>query len=655
MFSARALSRSLSRFPRRPPQNLLSVRLYTTGTQSSPQPGQNSYIQTSKTIAKVTGLLCLSSVVGIFVVGASILAHDAFTYNEKHVDRVPVNPLALHPERGGPKNLPVARVLVDDEEDEEAKLLAGKPRLVIIGGGWGAMGVLESLHPGDYHVTVVSTDTYTTFTPLLPSAAVGTVSVRSLIEPIRKVLARLRGHFVQGKAVDLVMSERLVEISAVSPDGSESNFYIPYDKIVIAVGSSSSTHGVPGLENCFQLKTIGDAQAIRRRIMDNFERASLPTTSPEERKRLLSFVVCGGGPTGVETAAEIYDFCQEDIMNYACIFPKICRKEVSIHVIQSREHILNTYSEAISKFAEDKFRRDQVDLITSARVAGVTPEHVLYTTRNAEGETEQHSIPTNFVLWSTGIAMNPFTQRVSSLLPNQVHKKAIEVDSHLRVNGAPIGEVYAIGDCATIETSLMSHFMELVDDADADKNGKIEFGEWEHMVVKIKERIPMAEDHLVKVKELFQLYDSDADDSLSLNELFKLLEEIGNRITSLPATAQVASQQGKYLGKKLHKLSRANPPVASSTPPASGNPNAIQLLSDETVSKPFKYFHLGTLAYIGNAAVFDFGKYSFMGGLVAMYAWRSIYWNEQVSARTRALLMIDWIVRGIWGRDLSRI
>ena len=101
---------------------------------------------------------------------------------------------------------------------------------------------------------------------------------------------------------------------------------------------------------------------------------------------------------------------------------------------------------------QDKFARDEVDLITSARVAGITPTHVLYTTRNANGETELHSIPSNFVLWSTGIAMNPFTQRVSSLLPNQVHKKAIEVDSHLRVNGAPKGEVYAIGDCATVST-----------------------------------------------------------------------------------------------------------------------------------------------------------------------------------------------------------
>jgi NADH dehydrogenase FAD-containing subunit len=83
-------------------------------------------------------------------------------------------------------------------------------------------------------------------------------------------------------------------------------------------------------------------------------------------------------------------------------------------------------------------------------VAGITPTHVLYTSRNAEGKAEQHSIPTNFVLWSTGIAKNPFTHRVSNLLPNQVHKKAIEVDSHLRVNGAPQGEIYAIGDCATV-------------------------------------------------------------------------------------------------------------------------------------------------------------------------------------------------------------
>ncbi|KAF9014039.1 pyridine nucleotide-disulfide oxidoreductase-domain-containing protein [Cyathus striatus] len=597
----------------------------------STTPPRHLFFQRARTAARWTGYLCLSSVVGLSVLTAGILVHDVFTYRDKHVDRVPINPLALHPERGGPKNLPIVRVQVDDEEDDECKILSDKPKLVVVGGGWGAMGVIDTLHPGDYHVTVVSAETFTTFTPLLPSAAVGTVQFRSLVEPIRKIIARLRGHFVNGKAVDLVMSERLLEVQTISAEGEKANIYIPYDKLIIAVGSTSSTHGVPGLEHCFQLKTIGDAKSIRRRIMDNFETASLPTTTPEERKRLLSFVICGGGPTGVETAAEIYDFCSEDIFNY---YPKICREEVSIHLIQSREHILNTYAEAISNFAEEKFKRDKVNLITSSRVAAITPEH--------------HTIPTNFVLWSTGIAMNPFTERVSNLLPNQVHKKAIEVDAHLRVKGAPTGEVYALGDCATIETSIVSHFMELVDEADQDKNGKIEFEEWEVMVKKIKQRIPMAEDHLIKVRELFQRYDLDGDNALTLNELVRLLEEIGKKITSLPATAQVAAQQGKYLGKKLHKLSRRRADLK-----ARGE-NAM-LAMDESVSKPFRYLHLGSLAYIGNAAVFDFGKFSWSGGLLAMYAWRSIYWNEQVGLRTRALLMIDWIIRGIWGRDLSRL
>ena len=107
---------------------------------------------------------------------------------------------------------------------------------------------------------------------------------------------------------------------------------------------------------------------------------------------------------------------------------------------------------------------------------------------------------------------------------------------------------------------------------------------------------------------------------------------------------------------------------------------ANELLADvdEAVTRHFTYRHLGSLAYIGNAAVFDLGRFNFTGGLAAMYAWRSIYWSEQVSMRTRALLMIDWIVRyvallvcfdetraerccvrhlhsGVWGRDLSRL
>ena len=101
------------------------------------------------------------------------------------------------------------------------------------------MGVLKSLSPGDYHVTLISAETFTTFTPLLPcmfsnivyvpsvhtfpAAAVGTVQVRSLIEPLRKIIARLHGHFICGKAVDLVMGEQLVEVETVGTDGIKHN------------------------------------------------------------------------------------------------------------------------------------------------------------------------------------------------------------------------------------------------------------------------------------------------------------------------------------------------------------------------------------------------------------------------------------------------
>ena len=105
-------------------------------------PRSSGVLAKARTIAKYAGLFSISSAIGFVTLGAGILAHDALTYNEKHVDRVPVNPLALHPNRGGPKNLPVAQVLVDDEEDDEAKALLDKPKLVIVGGGWGVRSYL---------------------------------------------------------------------------------------------------------------------------------------------------------------------------------------------------------------------------------------------------------------------------------------------------------------------------------------------------------------------------------------------------------------------------------------------------------------------------------------------------------------------------------
>ncbi|GMF07804.1 unnamed protein product [Ambrosiozyma monospora] len=178
---------------------------------------------------------------------------------------------------------------------------------------------------------------------MLPSAAVGTLELKSLMESIRHIVRRVNGHYLQASAEKVLFSEKLIKVRCKN---TNKEFYVPYDKLVIAVGSTSNTHGVKGLQFSNQLKTAEDAIEIRRKIVHNIEQACLPTTTDEERKKLLSFVVCGAGPTGVEVAAEIFDLLNEDLPRH---FPRILRQEISIHIIQSRSHILNTYDKTISE------------------------------------------------------------------------------------------------------------------------------------------------------------------------------------------------------------------------------------------------------------------------------------------------------------------
>lgn len=164
--------------------------------------------------------------------------YDASTYKEGPSigEDIPVSEVALHPRRGGPKNLPIAEHLVDDDDSAAKKNQKHKPKLVILGTGWGSVALLKQLNPDDYHVTVVSPSNHFLFTPMLPSATVGTLELRSLVEPIRRIVAKVNGHFLKGMAEDVDFSENLVEISAIGPTGEKENFYLPYDKLVIGVG-----------------------------------------------------------------------------------------------------------------------------------------------------------------------------------------------------------------------------------------------------------------------------------------------------------------------------------------------------------------------------------------------------------------------------------
>lgn len=179
---------------------------------------------------------------GFFVIGTGAVVvaffiYDASTYRETpSSEDIPVSELALNPSRGGPKNLPIADVLVGDYDSESMREQKDKPRLVILGTGWGSIALLKNLNPGDYHVTVVSPTNYFLFTPMLPSATVGTLGLRSLVEPVRRIIERVHGHFLKASATDVEFSQKLVEVSQVDQDGNKKNFYLPYDKLVIGVG-----------------------------------------------------------------------------------------------------------------------------------------------------------------------------------------------------------------------------------------------------------------------------------------------------------------------------------------------------------------------------------------------------------------------------------
>ncbi|KAL2814205.1 hypothetical protein BDW59DRAFT_154489 [Aspergillus cavernicola] len=622
---------------------------YSVRHQSTTTPGNDGILPRKSRIRNI--IVKSFAYCGFFLVmsGGVVVAffvYDATTYSgQSSAEAIPVSELALNPRRGGPKDLPIAEVLVGDNDSEAMQAQRDKPRLVILGTGWGSVALLKQLNPGDYHVTVVSPTNYFLFTPMLPSATVGTLGLRSLVEPVRRIVQRVNGHFIKAEAVDVEFSEKLVEISQVDSKGQKMQFYLPYDKLVVGVGCVTNPHGVKGLENCHFLKSIDDARRIKNQVLDNMELACLPTTSDEERKRLLSFVVCGGGPTGVEFASELFDLLNEDLL-YS--FPKILRNEISVHIIQSRTHILNTYDEALSKFAESRFARDDVDVLTNARVKEVRDDKVVFS-QVENGKTVVKEIPMGFCLWSTGIARADLCKKISDKLDSQNNKHALETDSHLRLIGAPLGDVYAMGDCSTVQNNIAEHIVSFLRTIAWEK-GKdpqkvhLTFREWRDVASRVKKRFPQSSNHLRRLDKLFEQYDKDHSGTLDYGELSELLHQIDTKLTSLPATAQRANQQGQYLGRKLTKMAAAMPGMQA---------NEIDHGDlDEAVYKAFNYRHLGSLAYISNAAIFDFNGLNFGGGVLAMYLWRSVYFAESVSLRTRCMLAMDWAKRALFGRDL---
>lgn len=614
-----------------------AMRMYSTKPNSEKKKG--GFFQATKVVLGWCGVI-VAVPVGYFV---AFMIYDSTTYQGGPLVTDVAIPIdSLHLKRGGPKNLPIADSFIDDVElghDND------KPKLVILGSGWGAVALLNNLDTEKYNVTLISPTNHFLFTPLLPSASVGTLSLDTLVEPMRHVCQKRNVRLLQAAGHDVDFDGRLLEVRSDDGNYHETDFYVPYDKLVIATGASTNTHGVKGLENCYFFKTAEDCEKLRFAICRNLEAATLPTANEAERRRLLSFVICGGGPTGVELASEIYDLLKEDVSE---MYPHLLVNLASVHIIQSRSAILNTYDETISKYAMKRFMHDGIDLQTNARVQEVGAEQVYFTKVDEHGNKQIFSIPSGLTLWTTGVGLSRFVKCVMERLGEHQHnRRALETDSQLRVIGTKKGEVYAIGDCATVRQSLARELEEVIkyklESEQVDINGEYKLSTIEECLLQVVRNEPSARLYLLKLRDkLHKWY--QPNDLIPLSRVIGDLQKVNSKLTSLPATAQRANQQGIYMGKKLNRLALASPDKLQST-------NDLE----DTWCRPFNYHHLGSLAYVSNAAVFDTGEsigFNLFGGVMAMYLWRSVYWSQTVTYRARVHMFFDWLYRGLFGRQI---
>ncbi|MQL83245.1 hypothetical protein Taro_015749, partial [Colocasia esculenta] len=319
-----------------------------------------------------------------------------------------------------------------------------KKKVVILGTGWAGTNFLKNLDSSFYDVQVVSPRNYFAFTPLLPSVTCGTVDARSIVEPVRNIIRKKVGgvKFWEAECCKIDPTAKKVYCRSNVGTNLEGNgeFVVDYDYLVIAMGARVNTFNTPGVtEHCHFLKEVEDAQRIKRSVIDCFERASLPTLTDEERKKSLHFVVVGGGPTGVEFAAELHDFVNEDLSK---LYPKI-QELVKISLIEAGEHILTMFDKRITEFAERKFQRDGIDVKTGYKVVKVSNKSISMVSK----ETGEIDVPYGMAIWSTGIGTRPIILDFMKEI-GQGDRRVLATDEWLRVRECD--GVYALGDCATI-------------------------------------------------------------------------------------------------------------------------------------------------------------------------------------------------------------
>ena len=367
-------------------------------------------------------------------------------------------------------------------DDYDKHQTTNRKRIVILGGGFGGVTVLKKLQTHfqtdvSVDIAMVSKDNYLLFTPMLHEIASGMIETRYIVTPIREFCNRSRFYCATVKNIDLEKKKvsirsstssvsALAEIiggSSINLSTTATNFlesktqsHLYYDYLVIALGSETKFFGMSDIQqNAFTIKTINDAINLRNHIIYLLEQAdqlllsALPTadvdntygyidnakTLAELQKKILTFVIAGGGFAGVETAGEINDFIRDSVKEY---YHNIESNNIRVIIVHSGDRLLPEMSKELAEFALERLHKSGIEIILNQRVIGATP--------NTVSLKDGTIMPTKTIIWSGGVAPSSLLTGISC---EHDHKSGrIIVDKYLELSNYK--EVYALGDCAHI-------------------------------------------------------------------------------------------------------------------------------------------------------------------------------------------------------------
>jgi NADH:ubiquinone reductase (non-electrogenic) len=267
------------------------------------------------------------------------------------------------------------------------------------------------------------------------------------MEPIRNILRHKKASvkFYEAEATKIDYKKRIVYAQDDSEiKGASVNTEVPFDMLVVGVGAENATFGIPGVKehSCF-LKEVGDAQKIRKQIMDCVETASFKDQSPEEKKRLLHTVVVGGGPTGVEFAGELQDFYMEDLRKW---IPDI-KEYFQVTLVEALPNVLPMFSKQLIDYTESTFKEEHITIRTKTMVKNVTDKAIEAEVTRPDGTKELETMPYGLLVWATGNAVRGVVKDLMQQIPAQKEaRRGLNVNEFLVVNGTE--NIWAVGDCA---------------------------------------------------------------------------------------------------------------------------------------------------------------------------------------------------------------